>query len=135
MRRKMTVNKSIQPNLLLKKTILIAEDEYMNFELLSEILDGFNVNLIHAANGKIAVEIFKNTPIDLILMDIKMPEMNGVTATKLIKQINNKIPIVALTAHNDTKTNILIKQFFDTVIFKPIDIELTLKTINSLLND
>ena len=131
----MTVNKSIQPNLLLKKTILIAEDEYMNFELLSEILDGFNVNLIHAANGKIAVEIFKNTPIDLILMDIKMPEMNGVTATKLIKQINNKIPIVALTAHNDTKTNILIKQFFDTVIFKPIDIELTLKTINSLLND
>jgi two-component system, cell cycle response regulator DivK len=80
-------------------TLLIAEDEETNFVYLHTALSKTNINVLRAKNGREAVEIVRITPsIDLILMDIKMPEMNGLEATKSIKSFRKDIPIIAQTA-------------------------------------
>jgi CheY-like chemotaxis protein len=80
-------------------TILIAEDEETNFIYLETALVKTNVTVIRAKDGKEAVESAKVNPsIDLILMDIKMPEMNGLEATRSIKSFRKDIPIIAQTA-------------------------------------
>jgi len=82
------------------KTILIAEDEDSNFILLEELLSGLNIHIIRAINGLEAVEICKtNKNIDLVLMDIKMPLMDGYEATKQIKGFMPNLPIIAQTAY------------------------------------
>lgn len=83
-----------------EKTILIAEDEDVNYLFIAVLLEEIQTNIIHAKNGEEAVEIFKNNPsaIDCILMDIRMPVMNGYEATKIIKEIKSDIPIIAQTA-------------------------------------
>jgi len=82
------------------KTILIAEDDDYNFRYINEILIAMNVHSIHAKDGYETVEICKsNLNIDLILMDIKMPKMDGHTAAKLIKEFRPDLPIIAQTAY------------------------------------
>ncbi len=81
-------------------TILIAEDDDTSFSLLEMILKKENLQIIRACNGSEAVDIFKiNHNIKCVLMDIKMPIMNGIEATKLIKSINPDIPVIAQTAY------------------------------------
>ncbi|MBN1598051.1 MAG: response regulator [Bacteroidales bacterium] len=80
-------------------TILIAEDENTNFVYLETALLKTNAKILHAKNGKEAVELTKVNPqIDLILMDIKMPVMNGLEATRSIKSFRKDIIIIAQTA-------------------------------------
>ena len=82
------------------KTVLVAEDEEINFLFIDTILSSTNATVIHAWNGKQAVEyIEKNNAVDLILMDIKMPIMDGLTATKKIKSLHPTLPIIAQTAY------------------------------------
>ncbi|MGL4852018.1 MAG: response regulator [Phocaeicola sp.] len=80
------------------KKILIAEDTDSNFLLLSIILRK-EYEVIRALNGQEAVEMHKEQKADLILMDIKMPLMNGLDATKAIREFDKEITIVALTAN------------------------------------
>ena len=82
------------------KTILVAEDEPSNFIYISDLLHRYNFNVLHAKNGQEAVDIInKKTNVDLILMDIKMPVMNGLIATQEIRKINKTIPVIAQTAY------------------------------------
>jgi len=83
----------------LQKTVLVAEDETNNFLLINEMLTSMKLKVIHAKNGLEAVNmcISGNLP-DLVLMDIKMPVMDGIEATKKIKDCNPGLPVVALTA-------------------------------------
>lgn len=82
------------------KTVLIVEDEEINFYYLRESLEETNVKLIYADNGYAAIDICKSNPkIDLVLMDIKMPLMNGYDATSKIKAIRPYVPIIAQTAY------------------------------------
>lgn len=82
------------------KTVLIVEDEFNNYLYLNEILKPLNVNIYHAHNGSEAVEYIRNNPVvDLILMDIKMPVLNGYEATRIIKDLNPEVPVIAQTAH------------------------------------
>jgi len=82
------------------KTILLAEDEPANVIYLEEVLKITKAKILKAMNGKEAVELFeKNQNIDIVLMDIKMPEMDGYEATRLIKQMNNEIPVISQTAY------------------------------------
>lgn len=80
------------------KTILIAEDDESNFLYFNKLLSETNIKIIQAKNGIEAVEKFKENNPDLILMDIKMPKMDGLEATRLIRQTNPNIPIIAQTA-------------------------------------
>lgn len=81
-------------------TILIAEDDDTSFSLLETILKKENFHIIRAYNGSEAVDLFKqNKDVKCILMDIKMPIMNGIEATSIIKSINPEVPVIAQTAY------------------------------------
>lgn len=80
-----------------KKSILIAEDIDSNYLLLKALL-GKKYQLYRAHNGIEAVDLFKSESPDIILMDIKMPEMDGLQATEIIRELSLEIPIIALTA-------------------------------------
>jgi PAS domain S-box-containing protein len=107
------------------KTILIAEDEYSNFQYLLELLNEYDLKILHASNGQKALDLAKeDSSIDLILMDIKMPIMDGHTATKLIKTFRPHLPIIAQTAYaleNEIESFIDV---FDDYITKPINEEI-----------
>lgn len=80
--------------------ILIAEDDKASETLLKIMVSVFGTNILTAQTGREAIEICRNNPdIDLILMDIQMPEMNGYKATQLIRQFNKEVVIVAQTAY------------------------------------
>jgi two-component system, cell cycle response regulator DivK len=80
------------------KAILVVEDEDHNFAYIHEILKRTRVTILRAENGVKAVERAKKEPIDLVLMDIKLPEMDGLNATMEIRKILPEIPIIAQTA-------------------------------------
>ena len=83
-----------------EKVILIAEDEFLNYLYLKSVFENYPFKLIHAKNGEEAITLLKNnSSIDLVLMDIKMPKINGISATIEIRKSNKTIPIIALTAH------------------------------------
>lgn len=82
-----------------QKSILVAEDEDINFLYIREVLKVLNMNVIHAKNGEEAVNYCKNDDsIVLVLMDIKMPLLNGYDATKDIHKFKPNLPIIAQTA-------------------------------------
>ena len=82
------------------KTILIVEDELSNYIYLKDLLHMHHFNVLHAKNGKDAVElIHRGVLIDLILMDIRMPVMNGFQATREIRKTNKTVPVIAQTAY------------------------------------
>jgi PAS domain S-box-containing protein len=85
----------------INKTVLVAEDEDSNYFLVKEVLSGLNFKIIKVNNGSDAVKICKqNKDIDLILMDLKMPLMDGFEATRQIKNFMPNVPIIALTAYS-----------------------------------
>lgn len=86
-----------------KPVILIAEDDDLNFLYMETLFLRTGFEYYHAVNGADAVEMCKNNPsINIIFMDIKMPVMNGIQATKLIREIRPEIPIIATTAYAQT---------------------------------
>ncbi|MBQ4521092.1 MAG: response regulator [Bacteroidaceae bacterium] len=80
------------------KTILVAEDTDSNYLLLNIILRK-KYNLVRAINGKQAVEMYQESKPDLILMDMKMPVMDGLEATREIRKMDSEVVIIALTAN------------------------------------
>ncbi len=112
------------------KTILLVEDNELNREIVTEFLSEKGMNIIPVEDGDIAVELMNSEQkdkIDLILMDIQMPRMDGYEATMAIRKLNEKgagIPIVALTANafeEDKKR--ALDSGMDDFITKPIDLK------------
>ena len=104
-----------------RKTVLVAEDIQSNYQLVSALLRK-RFNLVHAANGQEAIEILHSRHIDMLLMDMKMPVMDGLTATAEIRKFNTELPIIALTAHvfeNDRLT--AMNAGCNEYLVKPID--------------
>jgi CheY-like chemotaxis protein len=82
------------------KTILIAEDEKSNFDFIKILFTRMNIRVLWAKNGREAVDLCETDPsINLVLMDIKMPLLDGYEATKLIKNKRGELPVIALTAY------------------------------------
>lgn len=105
------------------KTILIVDDTKFNFVLLRAHLRKTKANLVWLENGQDAIDYVKATPeIDLILMDIRMPVLDGLEATKIIKSIAPHIPVIVQTASvmGEAYDEIGLSGCDDT-IFKPID--------------
>jgi signal transduction histidine kinase/ActR/RegA family two-component response regulator len=116
-------------------TILIAEDDNINFLLFQKIMKSKNYKIIRAENGQEAVDIcFNNPNIDLVLMDIKMPIMDGFEAFEKISPIRPNLPIIAQTAFssNEDKEKIF-KAGFTDYITKPINRERLFELIDEIL--
>ncbi|MDK2910511.1 MAG: hypothetical protein PWR20_2079 [Bacteroidales bacterium] len=118
------------------KTILVAEDVDSNFLLLETVIKKYGANVLRAENGEEVMLLLKENPqVDLILMDIHMPGLNGLEATKLIRQINNEIVIIAQTAYAmiHDRDEILSSGCTD-FIAKPIRIPALVEMLNFYLS-
>ena len=117
------------------KTILIVEDEVTNYLFIKEVLKNDAFQLIHVENGKEAVDTIKaNDKIDLILMDLNMPVMNGIEATKEIRTFNTNVPIIALTANamvGDREK--VLSAGCNDYLSKPVSKTILLEKINSMI--
>ena len=106
-----------------KAKILIVEDDRASYFLLEEVLSEFPFEILHAGNGKKAVELVEeHQNIDLILMDLKLPVMDGIEATQRIRKINSDIVVIAQTAHAMAgDRELALENGCDEYISKPID--------------
>jgi len=116
---------------LMDISILIAEDEPVNYQYLEILLKGKVKNVDHALNGREAVKMVSENNYNLILMDMKMPVMGGIEATKILKQKFPGIPIIAQTAFTLTEERVNAMQAgCDDFLSKPIKKEDLMEIIN-----
>lgn len=120
--------------------ILIAEDNIINQKILKTYLSRMKHSSIIANNGKEAFNIQKDRELDCILMDIQMPEMNGLEATKKIRKLENgsgkHLPIIAVTSnsfYNDRED--FFEAGMDEYIPKPVDFNLLKSVLNNVANN
>lgn len=113
-------------------TILVVEDEYSNVEVLKAFLRPTSANVLYAEDGDEAVTCLKaDSSIDLVLMDLKLPVMDGVTATQAIREFNQQVPIIAQTAYGVSHERIeTLKCGFNDYVTKPIDRDRLLSSID-----
>lgn len=116
--------------------ILVAEDDDTNYLFFSKLFTGRNYRVTRAKNGKEAViQVSENPAISLVLMDIKMPVMNGIEALKQIREIRPEVPVIAQTAHALLIEEEQIQsEGFDGYLTKPIDQAKLFSIINRLLD-
>jgi len=106
------------------KTIIVAEDQDMNFILINKILEQTKATIIRAVDGEDLIKIIKeNNNIDLMLIDISMPNIDGFEATKIIRKLGIKTPIIAQTAlsenyEKDKAIEVGCNDFIEKPIFK-----------------
>ena len=117
------------------KKILVAEDNDSNFILMTYILKKYYA-YERAKNGKEAVDLVKSNTYDLVLMDIKMPVMDGLEATKAIKEKHPNLPIVALTANAfDSDRQLALDAGCNDFLSKPVSSDLCIKTIRKFIGE
>ena len=125
---------SVAAPILLGQKILIAEDNEINQLIIESMMAATKADVTLVANGKQAVAAVESEDFDLILMDIQMPEMDGVEAQQIIKQSKGYIPVVALTANvmvDDVK--LYLQQGFVEHVSKPVDVSKLYGVLSRLL--
>lgn len=117
------------------KVILAVEDDEISLEFLKELFEPYNVKLVYAYNGKEAVEICReNKSIELVLMDVQLPLMNGRDAMKEIKSFRPGLPVIAQTAFamsGDREK--YLNEGFDAYVSKPINVQELLDAVEKLI--
>ena len=119
------------------ETILIVEDNPLNLELISDILEAHGYRLQAATSGSDALKMVDEEKPDMILMDIQLPGLDGLTITRMIKEKpeNHDLPIIALTAHAMRGDEEKAKEAgCDGYISKPIDTRAVPKTVRAYLD-
>ena len=111
-------------DLLFDKNILLVEDNKINQMITKKMLMNRKINCQVIDNGEDAIEIIRNNKFDLILMDVHLPGINGTIATQKIREFNEKVPIIALTAISLNENRKMLLEFgMNDVITKPFDPE------------
>ena len=117
------------------KTVLVAEDEESNYELVRIVLQN-RYRLLRAHNGIEAVTINEDEKPDLILMDIRMPEMDGLDATRIIKEVDSDTPIIALSAYAfEENIREAMAAGCDSFMAKPFRVEDLIATVQKYIGD
>ncbi len=114
---------------------LIVEDNPINMELVLEILTANGISADEAVNGEDAIAMVEKETYDLVLMDIELPGIDGVEATKLMKSKHKNLPILALTSYamkGDRER--FIAAGFDDYISKPLDVNSFIEKLIKLIN-
>jgi CheY-like chemotaxis protein len=117
------------------KKLLVVDDEELNWIFIRDLITPTQAQLIWAKNGKEAVDIYQYDPnIDLILMDFRMPVMNGFEATKTIRSFDAEIPIIALTAYaHEEEKELILHAGCNAFLSKPVSNDQLFKTVNHFL--
>jgi two-component system, cell cycle response regulator DivK len=107
----------------MSKTILIVEDYVDARTMMKFLLQGYGYEIIEAADGKEGIEVAKQYHPNLILMDMSMPVMDGLEATRIIRKMDgfSKIPIIAVTAYGNSYYRQAMEAGCDDLINKPLD--------------
>ena len=117
------------------KKILIAEDNDSNFILMTYILKKY-YEYDRAKNGQEAVDMVENGTYDMVLMDIKMPVLDGLEATKAIREKHPDLPIVALTANAfDSDRQLAMQAGCNDFLSKPVSSDICIKTIRKYIGE
>ncbi len=107
--------------------VLVAEDNEINLKVISKLLNHHKIDYSIATSGAMAVRLFAERPVDLILMDIHMPGMDGIEATRQIRQLNERgarVPVIAMTADTLHETRLRCKAVgIDDALIKPLELE------------
>ncbi len=120
------------------KKILVVDDENFNRDIIKKVLIKEGFSILEATNGKESLKMLESNDIDLILMDIMMPIMDGFKAIETIKKqsLYKKLPIIAITALSDTQTyQKALKLGAKTLITKPFKLPLLIDSVKSALKD
>jgi CheY-like chemotaxis protein len=123
-------------NKLTGKVILIVEDDFSSRLYLNKILEKSGAKLLNAGDGREAYElVMQNLDIDLILMDIQLPVIDGYNCTKMIRESGRKVVIIAQTAYGLTgDKEKMIASGFDDYLIKPISQNQLLEKLNAFLS-
>ncbi|MDR3566970.1 MAG: sigma-54 dependent transcriptional regulator [Syntrophobacteraceae bacterium] len=114
---------------LLKTTILIADDDRSHRLMLTTMMDEWGFDTAEACDGEQALDIVRSKPVDMILMDMRMPKIDGIEATRAICSYNPSIPIVIVTAYSSIPTAVeAVKSGAFDYVTKPIDFD-TLRVV------
>ena len=128
-----TIRVSTHSNMQEAPLILVAEDEDSNYELIKIVLQK-RYRLIRAVNGIEAVTTCDDEHPDLVLMDIRMPEMNGLDATRIIKEVNHDMPVIALSAYAfEENIREAMDAGCDDFLAKPFRVEDLLDIVNKYI--
>lgn len=101
--------------------VLVVDDIELNYKLIERILRDQPYQLIYAKSGKAAIDICMTRAVDLVLMDLKMPDMNGFEASTRIKEFKPNLPIILQTAYaKELSDDVIIMSLVDAIISKPI---------------
>jgi CheY-like chemotaxis protein len=116
--------------------VLIAEDDFLNFTLLADMLEHTGIRITHAETGAEAVDLFaRDNTIDIVLMDMRLPEMDGYQATRHIKEAKKDVPVIAQTAYAFSEDRAkCVAAGCDEYINKPISLHLLIKLMSKFLN-
>jgi CheY-like chemotaxis protein len=115
--------------------ILVVEDNYISYKILEFLLSRTGIKIIHAENGITAIKAVKDSPeINMVLMDIQLPLMDGYEATRKIKKIRPELVVIAQTANSmDDDRQKCLNSGCNNYISKPIVLETMLSLINTYI--
>ncbi|NPA37033.1 MAG: response regulator [Chlorobi bacterium] len=117
------------------KVILVVEDIDTNKIFFDAALRKTKAKILWAIDGKEAIEMFKQNDVDLVLMDLQLPIMDGYTATREIKKINPDVPVIAQTAHvMSGEREKCLEAGCDDYLAKPIRLQILMDTLSKFLN-
>lgn len=121
----------------MKKNILIVDDEQAILQLYSRILEKENRQIYTALSGNTTLQLMKTMTFDLILLDLKMPEMDGTETLRKIREIDQHVPVYVVTAFQnefvDQLREILNDGIFFEILNKPVEKEQLLLAVESIL--
>jgi two-component system alkaline phosphatase synthesis response regulator PhoP len=118
-----------------KPSILLVEDEENLHEALKLNLELEGYEVTSAMDGSAALRALQNEYFDLIILDVMLPEMDGITVTETVRISNNEVPILILSAKNSSADRVLgLKKGADDYLTKPFNLEELLLRVNKLIN-
>ncbi len=118
------------------KIILVVEDNLIAFKLISAVLTQVQAEVVHASNGRRAIELCETDGhYDLVLMDMQMPEVNGLEATRVIKQMRPDLVVVATTANAYEEDEIACRKAgCNAFITKPLKFQMLFELMQSFFD-
>ncbi len=115
---------------------MVVDDLEINSQVISEMISGVNADVVYASSGQAAIDMVEQRPdIDLVLMDLKMPGMSGLEATREIKKLRPKLPVIAQTAYTlAADRSAALEAGCDDYIAKPIIKNVLIALLKRYLN-